>query len=81
MDVFNGSLVDDTNYSSNIRNYKFGKKPKKTDLNTEFDLINNEFVDLTYSIEKEKQEQNRIIASIAHDIKTPLTTKSRLLME
>ena len=42
---------------TNIRNYKFGKKPKKTDLNTEFDLINNEFVDLIYSIEKEKQEQ------------------------
>lgn len=59
---------------SNIRNYKFGKKPKKTNINTEFDLINNEFLDLTYSIEKEKQEQNRIIASIAHDIKTPLTT-------
>lgn len=57
-----------------IRNYKFGKKPKKRKLNTEFDLISNEFSNLTDLIDEEKAEQTRIIASISHDIKTPLTS-------
>lgn len=58
---------------SDIRNYKFGKKPKRKEVNNEFDLIQNEFVNLTDKLEEEKKEQNRIIASISHDIKTPLT--------
>ncbi len=62
------TLIDD------IRNYKFGKKPKKRPLNTEFDLIANEFADLTDRLDEEKAEQTRIIASISHDIKTPLTS-------
>ena len=57
-----------------IRNYKFGKKPKKRVLNTEFDLISNEFSNLTDKLDEEKKEQTRIIASISHDIKTPLTS-------
>ena len=57
-----------------IRNYKFGKKPKKRHLNTEFDIIANEFSNLTNRLEEEKREQTRIIASISHDIKTPLTS-------
>jgi len=57
-----------------IRNYKFGKKPKKRKLNTEFDLISNEFSNLTDLLDEEKAEQTRIIASISHDIKTPLTS-------
>lgn len=57
-----------------IRNYKFGKKPKRNEINNEFDLIQNEFVNLTDELEEEKNEQNRIIASISHDIKTPLTS-------
>ena len=57
-----------------IRNYKFGKKPKKRELNTEFDLISNEFSNLTDLLDEEKAEQTRIIASISHDIKTPLTS-------
>ena len=61
-------LIDD------IRNYKFGKKPKKRVLNNEFDLIANEFSNLTDKLDEEKQEQTRIIASISHDIKTPLTS-------
>ena len=61
-------LIDD------IRNYKFGKKPKKRPLNTEFDLIANEFSNLTDKLDEEKEEQRRIIASISHDIKTPLTS-------
>lgn len=57
-----------------IRDYKFGKKPQKAEINTEFDLIQNEFVYLVDSLEEEKKEQNRIISSISHDIKTPLTS-------
>lgn len=57
-----------------IRNYKFGKKPEAVSLENEFALIQNEFVALVDSLEEEKQEQNRIIASISHDIKTPLTS-------
>lgn len=58
-----------------IRNYKFGKKPAKVEeIDTEFDLIQNEFANLVESLEEEKKEQNRIISSISHDIKTPLTS-------
>lgn len=59
---------------NDIRNYKFGQKPIRAKLKNEFDLIQNEFVNLTDSLEEEKQEQTRIIASISHDIKTPLTS-------
>jgi len=57
-----------------IRNYKFGNKPKRKEITNELDLINNEFVSLTEKLDLEKEEQNRIIASISHDIKTPLTS-------
>ena len=57
-----------------IRNYKMGKKTKPRKLNNEFDLIASEFSNLTKRIEEEKKEQTRIIASISHDIKTPLTS-------
>ena len=56
-----------------IKNYKFGVKPTKTQGHTEIDLIQNNFVDLVDALEEEKEKQNRIIASISHDIKTPLT--------
>ena len=59
---------------NDIRNYKFGKKPVKTEINDEFSLIQNEFVSLTEDLDEEKREQTRIIASISHDIKTPLTS-------
>ena len=62
------------NIVKDIRNYKLGKKPKKMKFNGELGLIQNEFVSLVDSLEKEKSEQNRIIASISHDIKTPLTS-------
>lgn len=58
---------------NDIKNYKFGIKPKKRKISNEIDYIQNEFVDLTYSLEKEQEEQNRIISAISHDIKTPLT--------
>lgn len=59
---------------NDIRAYKFGKRPNKNEINTELDIIQNEFVNLVDSLEEERKEQNRIIASISHDIKTPLTS-------
>lgn len=63
--------IDDT--ITDIKNYKFGIKPKKRKVSTEIGYIQNEFVDLTKNLEKEHEEQNRIISAISHDIKTPLT--------
>lgn len=63
-----GDLMDD------IKNYKFGRKLKKKKLNNEIDLISNEISNLTSRLDEEKNEQTRIIASISHDIKTPLTS-------
>lgn len=57
-----------------IRDYKLGHKPTKVNINNEFDLIHNEFVNLVDTLEEEKNKQNRIISSISHDIKTPLTS-------
>lgn len=62
------------NIVKDIRNYKLGKKPKRSHVNGELGIIQNEFVNLVDSLENEKSEQNRIIASISHDIKTPLTS-------
>lgn len=60
---------------NDIKNYKFGFRPKKKNIvNNEFGLLQNEFIDLIDSLEKEKSEQSRIITSISHDIKTPLTS-------
>ena len=62
------------NIVKDIRNYKLGKKPKRSNVNGELGIIQNEFVNLVDSLETEKSEQNRIIACISHDIKTPLTS-------
>ncbi len=61
--------------ASDMQGYKFGKKPKKINtMDNEISVIQNEFVDLTDALDEEKKEQNRIIASISHDLKTPLTS-------
>ncbi len=57
-----------------INDYKFGKIPYKRKLPKNMQQIQNTFVDMTMSLEEEKENQNRIIASISHDIKTPLTS-------
>lgn len=57
-----------------IKNYKFGIKPKKNHSKSELDIIENEFVDLVDSLEREKENQNLIISSISHDIRTPITS-------
>ena len=57
-----------------IENYKFGIKPIKTNRCDEIGWLKNNFVELTEKLDEEKKNQNRIIASISHDIKTPLTS-------
>lgn len=60
--------------SKDLNNYKLGIIPKKRKIHGGIDHIQNDFVDLVSALEEEKQKQNRIIASISHDIKTPLTS-------
>lgn len=57
-----------------MKNYKNGIKPIRSKRKDEFGYLQNSFVDITENLEKEKQKQNRIIASISHDVKTPLTS-------
>ena len=62
------SIIKDFN------NYKFGILPKKNNKQTEVSKIHNSFVDLINQLEDEKKKEKQIIASISHDIKTPLTS-------
>lgn len=57
-----------------IENYKFEIKPSRTNRFDEIGWLKNNFVELTENLEEEKKNQNRIIASISHDIKTPITS-------
>jgi len=57
-----------------MKNYKKGIKPKRSMRKDEYGYLQNTFVDITQNLEKEKQKQNTIIASISHDVKTPLTS-------
>ena len=59
---------------NDIENYKYGIKPAKCKMHDEIGWLKNKFVELTEKLDKEKENQNRIIASISHDIKTPLTS-------
>lgn len=56
-----------------MESYKKGIHPGYVMRRDEIGLLQNRFVKLTETIEKKKQKQNLIIASISHDIKTPLT--------
>ena len=49
-------------------------RSKKRKVSNDIYYLQNEFVDLTESLEKEHSEQDRIISAISHDIKTPLTS-------
>lgn len=60
--------------TKDIRNYRFGKRPYKRKMPRNMQKIQNAFVDMVDSLELEKESQNQIIASISHDIKTPLTS-------
>jgi len=57
-----------------INGYKFGRRPYKRKMSKSMEQIQNAFVDMVDSLELEKENQNQIIASISHDIKTPLTS-------
>jgi signal transduction histidine kinase len=57
-----------------INSYNNNKTVGKRKLKDEIAEIENSFVSLTKSLEQEKQLQNQMIASISHDIKTPLTS-------
>lgn len=57
-----------------IRDYNIGKVPEAIRRMDEIGKLQNSFVQLTNNLSEEKQKQNRIIASISHDIKTPLTS-------
>ncbi len=58
----------------NMAHYKEGFRPERVVRDDEIGLLHNEFVTLTETIEQERQKQHMIIASISHDIKTPLTS-------
>ena len=60
--------------TKDITDYKFGKRPFKRKMPKKMQQIQNAFVDMVDSLELEKENQNQIIASISHDIKTPLTS-------
>lgn len=60
--------------TKDINAYKFGKRPFKRKMPKNMQQIQNAFVDMVDSLELEKENQNQIIASISHDIKTPLTS-------
>lgn len=60
--------------STDFSNYKLGILPKKRKVRGGVDFIQNDFVELVDKLEEEKSKQNMIIASISHDIKTPLTS-------
>lgn len=73
--IANKLLLEPINVTvRDINNYKFGIKPTKRKVTNEIYYVQNEFVDLTKTLEKEHNEQNRIISAISHDIKTPLTS-------
>ncbi len=59
--------------TKDINAYKFGKRPFKRKMPKKMQQIQNTFVDMVDSLELEKENQNQIIASISHDLKTPLT--------
>lgn len=57
-----------------IERYEKGEAIKKMGGRSETAMLQNRFVDMTETINKQQQNQRRIIASISHDIKTPLTS-------
>ena len=57
-----------------MEKYEIGVSPSLTTRKDELGQVKNSFVHLTNALESEKQKQNRIIASISHDVKTPLTS-------
>ena len=67
-------LIPIYNLRKDMLAYKTGTIPTRREKNTSIDELQNNFIDLTEALELEKEKQNQIIASISHDIKTPLTS-------
>ncbi|MVB10319.1 Adaptive-response sensory-kinase SasA [Caprobacter fermentans] len=57
-----------------MERYQSGIRPERVKRRDEIGQLQNRFADLTDALEEEKQKQDRIIVSISHDIKTPLTS-------
>ena len=57
-----------------MEQYRTGVKPSGSNREDEIGKLQNAFVRLTDDLDSEKQKQNQLIASISHDIKTPLTS-------
>lgn len=57
-----------------IRDYPTGNVPEPIKRVDEIGKLQHSFVQLANNLSEEKQKQSRIIASISHDIKTPLTS-------
>lgn len=51
-----------------------GQAPERTVRSDEIGRLQNAFVELTETIARKEQAERRLIASISHDIKTPLTS-------
>ncbi|QNU67148.1 HAMP domain-containing histidine kinase [Ruminiclostridium herbifermentans] len=62
------------NLQKDIVSYQGCNTVKRTHRFDEIGKLQNSFVELTENLEEERLKQNRIIASISHDIKTPLTS-------
>ncbi len=58
----------------NIEKYEHGEKIERSRSRSQISRLQNRFVDLTETISKQQDGQRTIIASISHDIKTPLTS-------
>lgn len=54
--------------------YSSGKAPERTVRSDEIGRLQNTFADLTAAAERKEQAERQLIASISHDIKTPLTS-------
>ena len=64
-----------TNLELKMEGYRVGEVlPEQQQRSDEIGKLENSFSKMTQSLHEEKQTQNRIIASISHDIKTPLTS-------
>ena len=59
---------------TDIELYEKGINPKATDRNDEIGWISQRFAGLTTKLKAEEEEKRKVIASISHDIKTPLTS-------
>ncbi len=56
------------------RYYEAGERPQRTQRRDEVGRLQNTFADLIGVIDRKEQAERRLIASISHDIKTPLTS-------